>query len=446
MGFITDKQTLDDLGILGKHGNESVFSIFNRTATGGGAVLLEEMFTYPLSGADAINERINIIRTFALQKICFPFSAELFGLVEHYLENRDERSKLTHEENTITKKISHLISSDAEYKLLHKGVTSLREILIDLWNFLQTVHLDNSHGYAKEGETLIAVLDEEPFHTLVRQKKGGKISFDQIAEYDTAFRFKRRHVIKEVLRFIYHIDVYAAVAKVAGERQLCFPVAMPGSAHGLSLQQAYHPLLKKPTANTVEVKPGRNMVFLTGANMAGKSTFMKTLGIAVFLAHAGFPVPAKAMEFSVMDGLFTTINLSDNLASGASHFYAEVLRVKKVAKELNASKNLFIIFDELFRGTNVKDAYEATVAIISAFAKKSTSLFVISTHIIEAGEVLQSTANIQFLYLPTRMNGTVPEYTYTLESGITNDRHGMIIIQNEGILNILRPCKKQSVL
>jgi DNA mismatch repair protein MutS len=173
---------------------------------------------------------------------------------------------------------------------------------------------------------------------------------------------------------------------------------------------------------------------------------MKSLGVALFLAHMGFPVPAASMEFSALDGMYTTINLPDNLGTGASHFYAEVLRVKKVAKELRMSKRLFVLFDELFRGTNVKDAYEATIAITSAFAGKRNSLFVISTHIIEAGEVLgERCGNIRCQYLPTRMNGHVPEYTYTLETGITADRHGMVIIENEGILDILKNGKKKIV-
>jgi Mismatch repair ATPase (MutS family) len=63
--------------------------------------------------------------------------------------------------------------------------------------------------------------------------------------------------------------------------------------------------------------------------MAGKSTFMKSVSIAMYLAHAGFPVAAQQMQFAVLDGAYTTINLPDNLGMGASHFYAEVLRLKK---------------------------------------------------------------------------------------------------------------------
>ncbi len=183
----------------------------------------------------------------------------------------------------------------------------------------------------------------------------------------------------------------------------------------------------------------------TGANMAGKSTFLRSVSIAMYVAHMGFPVAAKSMEFSVMDGIYTTINLPDNLGIGASHFYAEVLRVKQVATELSRSKSLFIVFDELFRGTNVKDAHEASVAVALSFARKRNSLFIISSHIIEAGEQLKALNNIGFLYLPTRMNGHMPEYTYKLEEGITDDRHGMIIIRNEGILETLKNGRKRAV-
>jgi DNA mismatch repair ATPase MutS len=138
--------------------------------------------------------------------------------------------------------------------------------------------------------------------------------------------------------------------------------------------------------------------------------------------------------------------LPDKLGIGASHFYMEVLRLRKIAAELGEGRSLFVIFDELFRGTNVKDAHEATVAVTLAFAKKKSSMFIISSHIVEAANEMEQHKNIGFLYLPTVMKGTTPEYTYTLRQGVTDDRHGMIIIRNEGILDILKNgVKKRSV-
>ncbi|WP_431216317.1 MutS-related protein [Puia sp. P3] len=170
---------------------------------------------------------------------------------------------------------------------------------------------------------------------------------------------------------------------------------------------------------------------------------LRAVGTAVYLAHLGFPVAAAQMEFSVRDGLYTTINLPDNLGIGASRFLCRGAAGEEGGYRTQQGEILFIIFDELFRGTNVKDAYEATVAVSRAFAGRRNSLFIVSSHIVEAGEALQANDGVGFHYLPTRMNGHVPEYAYTLEQGITDDRHGMIIIRNEGILETLRNGRKK---
>jgi DNA mismatch repair protein MutS len=167
---------------------------------------------------------------------------------------------------------------------------------------------------------------------------------------------------------------------------------------------------------------------------------MKSFGICVYLAHMGFPVAASDMEFSVKDGLYTSINVPDNLALGYSHFYAEVLRVKSVAEGVAAGKALVVVFDELFKGTNVKDAYDATLSLTEAFAEHRESFFVISTHIIEVGEALRERyGNFLFTYLPTLMDGVTPRYTYQLAPGITRDKQGMIIIENERLIELIRP-------
>ncbi len=89
-------------------------------------------------------------------------------------------------------------------------------------------------------------------------------------------------------------------------------------------------------------------------------------------------------------------------------------------------------------GTNVKDAYDGTLAVTEAFAEYHDCLFIVSTHIIEVGEALKETKNIQFRFMPTIMDGAKPRYTYKMEEGITEDRQGMMIIRNEGILEMLK--------
>ena len=444
MLFTTDKQTLDDLNIFGKHGSDSLFNIFNRCATRGGAAVLEELFRYPLSDHAGINRRSAIISYFAATEKPFPFPSSHFDAIEPYLSNRDERTKLTQENNTIGRKMSNMIAPDNTTQLIMKGVAALVELMQASRGFMEELSIPNAHPYAQERDTIFSVLHMPVFVPVFSMK--GKPSFSQTAELDVLFRFRYREEIRQLLQRLYYLDLYISIGRVAKERGFAFAKALPGNTLSVQLERVFHPGVPKAVPNSIRIHPDGNVIFLTGANMAGKSTFMKSLSIAIFLAHMGFPVPAASMEFSVMDGIYTTINLPDNLGMGASHFYAEVLRVKKMAAELSQAKKLFIVFDELFRGTNVKDAYEATIAITKGFATRHNSLFVISTHIIEAGDVLRAvTPNVRFIYLPTRMNGNTPVYTYTLEEGITDDRHGMIIINNEGILDILEAGIQQTI-
>lgn len=102
------------------------------------------------------------------------------------------------------------------------------------------------------------------------------------------------------------------------------------------------------------------------------------------------------------------------------------------------------MFDELFKGTNVKDAYDATLAFSKEFQAFNRCIFIISTHIVEVGTALGlHTAGIQFKFMPTVMQGNLPVYPYTLTNGISNDRHGMVIIRQEGIINMLSEIQEE---
>lgn len=445
MSFIVDKQTLDDLGIFGKRGNDSVYAIYNHTHTRGGADRLEHMFRYPLSNLGLIEDRSQIIRFFGEfgEGLTFPFRASLFDEAEQYLANNDTRSRLLPEDNTLDRKFKNYLGTDSPYQTLQKGILSVIEILAELKKYVQSIQETAAETpYRIELEEIKKNLKSETLADVLFLEGKKKMSYEQTAHIDGILRFAQRDVVQKLLHYIYTLDVYISVAKVALKHKFVFPKVLPKERNMIQLVGVYHPQLSRPVSNSITITDQNHIVFLTGANMAGKSTFMKSLGIAFFVAHMGFPVAAEHMEFSVKDGMFTTINLPDNLNMGYSHFYAEVLRVKKVAEEISQNKNLFVMFDEMFRGTNVKDAYDATVALTEAFDKKPNCTFIVSTHITEAGEQLANSCdNISFRFLPTKMSGQIPVYTYQLESGISEDRHGMIIINNERILEIIRSGK-----
>ncbi|MBN9386072.1 MAG: DNA mismatch repair protein [Chitinophagaceae bacterium] len=426
----TDEQTINDLGIFGNKGGRSIYEIFHRISSRGGAVVLEEMFRQPLADRDAINRRVNIIEGFARLQIRFPYSASLLDAAEKYLSDTKQEAR---NENGP--------ASPGE-KEMQNGIGALLEILQQTRAFMESAEIKQVPALLMEREAISGLLADPAFAPVFREQSRNRLAFSALTAYDSLFRITEKNKLKKLLEYMYYLDVYISVAGTARERKFIFPKALEKGRGQLYLEGVYHPSLKEPVANDISMNAARNVIFLTGANMAGKSTFLRSVSTALYLAHMGFPVAARSMEFSVMDGIYTTINLPDNLGIGASHFYAEVLRVKKIAEELSTGQSFFILFDELFRGTNVKDAHEATVAVTSGFSSKKNSLFIISSHIVEAAEDLEQKSNVGFFYLPTRMNGHVPEYTYTLEKGITNDRHGMIIIKNEGILELFKNGKK----
>ncbi|MBO9632343.1 MAG: DNA mismatch repair protein [Chitinophagaceae bacterium] len=432
MYLLTDEQTIEDLRIFGKRDSQGLFDLYNHSHTRGAEIVLKEMFTKPLSDQQEINRRSNIIKSFAGMNMRFPFEGALFDMAEKYLAAADEQKK---------QGTQHAVLSERE---ISNGVTALINLIQQIKTFIGSKEIIAMDPWSKEREAIASLLLDPAFEPVMREQQKAKLSYAAITAYDLLFRHRERSKIEQLLAQVYQLDVYLSVARVAQERKFVFPKALEKGKSILRLKGVYHPELAKPVSNHFSMDKDHNVVFLTGANMAGKSTFLRSVSTAVYVAHIGFPVAAEEMEFSVLDGIYTTINLPDNLGIGASHFYAEVLRVKKVAAELQANKSLFIIFDEMFRGTNVKDAHEATVEITIAFAAKKNSMFIISSHIVEAGERLQQVPNIGFQFLPTRMNGNIPEYTYTLEKGITADRHGMIIIRNEGILETLKNGRKRA--
>jgi DNA mismatch repair ATPase MutS len=104
------------------------------------------------------------------------------------------------------------------------------------------------------------------------------------------------------------------------------------------VQDLYHPLLQQPIGYTVSLNKDQNFLFLTGANMAGKSTFIKTIGVSVYLAHLGIGVPAKNMNLSFFDGLLSNIHVMDNILKGESYFFNEVQRIKSTVEKISNKK------------------------------------------------------------------------------------------------------------
>ncbi|MBC6409871.1 MAG: DNA mismatch repair protein [Ekhidna sp.] len=437
MKFITDNQTLSDLNVLGKYNPTSIFSIFNKTRTKGGGRLLETMFSYPLTNVEAINDRSEVFSFFETLDVTLPFSYSEFELAENYLKNGGYSNKLLSYLNGYKAKVMRLIATTEEYDVLKEGLEATIKVLAnckDLFEHVKSKAVGTKYENTAE-ETFKILNDQQLLKAYVY--KGKHLNFNRFLKLDTVFRTYLSKKTETLIKNIYAFDVYLAVSKVSKFKGYTYAKALDKAEKVIDMKGAYHPSIPNAITNDILIDSAKNVMFLTGANMAGKSTLMKTAAINFYLAHMGFPVAAKQMRFSLHDGIYTSINVPDNIDKGYSHFYAEVLRVKHVAEEVASDKKMLIIFDELFKGTNVKDAYDGTISVIDAFSKRNGA-FIISTHIIEAGETLQKQNDqLFFKYLPTVVKKNVPSYTYKLEDGISDDRQGMMIINREQILETI---------
>lgn len=438
MSFETDKQTLDDLNILGRYKNNSIYSIFCDTVTRGGERLLERMFLNPLNDAPEINRRTTVFRYFKEHDIAFPEGAKECDIVEQYLSGASGKHWVFNLLLLYRAKVLELVGNDTVIDQWHEQVITtlffLQKAKVYLNELSRSIAGNPLEEKIKRG---IDLLHDKAFLPALNYR-GEKLTLGEMFRFDKLFHCNRNKRLVELMKLFHEIDLNTVVGRVARERDFCFPVAFDDDEVSMGIQGLFHPAIPGAVSNDLEITKSKNVFFLTGANMAGKSTLMKSFGIAVYLAHMGFPVAARKMEFTVQDGMYTSINVPDNINLGYSHFYAEVLRVKKVAVEVSLSKRLIVIFDELFKGTNVKDAFDATLAVTEALAKKRACSFMISTHIIEVGQELGKVCdNVTFSYLPTVMKDKVPTYTYRLETGITSDKHGMIIINNERVVDII---------
>jgi len=437
MSFIADKQTLDDLNLLGKYKTGSLFHLFNQVRTAGGEKLLESMFLHPLQEPNAINRRSSLFHYFQQKALSFPFSNEQLKEVENYLGAATAGNSAGAVISTTRIKLLKYMGVQQEHELITSGLQATIAMLNKLSDFVAALDTDPAHPFGYEITYVKQIVQDKRLSWVSQHRSRQSFPLMKLANWDHLLRHTFREQMRTILDIIYQLDVYIAVSGVAHAKGFTYAHALPAGNNSIRIEALRHPGLDKGVANSISVSGQRNVIFLTGANMAGKSTFMKSFGIAVYMAHMGFPVAAGEMEFSVRDGLYSSINVPDNLDKGYSHFYAEVLRVKKVAEEVGEGKNLVVIFDELFKGTNVKDAYDATLAVSEAFGGNRNCSFIISTHIIEVGQELMRCDNFRFVYLPTIMQGSIPAYTYTLQEGITTDRHGMMIIENEQIVEII---------
>lgn len=434
--FLIDSQTIDDLQLFenAKH-DRSIYAYFDNTTTIGGKAFLKDLFTKPIINIEELIHRSKDIQFLFNEVDSLSFQRESIDFIEYYLNSIDKPKKYTWHA-AFKKSVKYRYTKKQEQYNKQRGLGEILNTLVFLNVLCDEIQQKHELNFIKELYLRLEKVCSDPFikKCLAHPKKLKGLRLERC---DFFIRNIYLEDILKILASVYQLDAYYAIALAARKYNFSFPVYHHDNESKLILEGVFHPFLSTPVTNNFELDRQQHLCFLTGVNMSGKSTLMKSVAIAVYLAHIGFPVPAVGMETGLFNGLLTTINLADNLTLGRSHFYNEVLRVKLVAQQVATRKNLLIIFDELFRGTNVKDAYESSLLVIDAFSKVPTSFFIISSHLVEVAHDLKENKQIDFRHFETTMEKNMPTFNYKLIEGITDNRIGAWILKNEGILEIL---------
>lgn len=432
-----DKITFSDISIFHSEEEFSIFHKLNFTKTVGGKEWLRRFFTEPHHDLKRITGTQNVIKT--LLEHLEEWPAEITNgtvlMIDKFMDyNLDPVPQNPNAINSFTYKILH----KSDYSMLQYSVKHLSDFyrgLKKILLFLSATELPANLSFYVD--RIRDLLKEKPLLQLANSNADEKFTPEKNLYFAYHLRGKYKTDTLELIEIFSRLEAWYSMAMAMKKFDLKFPEFLEQEEPYFEAGGLYHVLLQWPVSYDVSLNPSANFLFLTGANMAGKSTLIKAIGSSVFLAHIGMGVPAKFMRLSLFDGMLTNSNISDNIAKGESYFFNEVQRIKNTIYKINDGKKWFVLIDELFKGTNVQDAMKCSLTVIKGFMKIKTSLFILSTHLYEIGEELKQHPNIVFKYFETNVMDDQLEFSYQLKNGISNDRIGYVILKREKVVEML---------
>lgn len=194
-----------------------------------------------------------------------------------------------------------------------------------------------------------------------------------------------------------------------------------------------HPLIpKNRVCNNLTIDQNSSVLLITGSNMSGKSTLLRTVGINLVLAYAGTPVCADKFNCSLME-IYTCMRVSDNLEKSISSFYAELLRIKSIVEAVEEGKQLIFLLDEIFKGTNSLDRHTGARFLIKKLIK-STCVGLVSTHDLELESMEKETfRKVKNYHFSEYYKNNEIYFDYKLKPGVCPTRNARYLMRLAGI-------------
>ena len=432
-----DNTTYSDLSVFQTADENSIFSKLDRTRTVGGRIQLLEFFNHPFSQLEKILQTQEILQIILKNEHEWApsISNGTIMVMERFYETPLDKIPASHD--PVSSRMYQLLHAP-DYALTRYSIGHFADFIRGM---LSIVAISETVACPPMLITLLArtkkILSPVIIHAIAEKKSGEKLLPGEVVEYGNFIRNHFKPAALTLIDIFGKLDAWFSMAVAGREFNLLMPEMMDMKFPILEIEGLHHLLLPEAVSYDVHMDPQSNFFFLTGANMAGKSTFIKSVGAALFLAHLGMGVPANKMKSSLFDGILSNINVVDNLVKGESYFFNEVQRIRNTIIQISDKKKWLVLIDELFKGTNVQDAMKCSSTVIRGLIKIKSSLFILSTHLYEIGEELKQYPNICFKYFETRIHNGQLEFPYHLKEGISNDRLGYLILEREKVVELL---------
>lgn len=217
------------------------------------------------------------------------------------------------------------------------------------------------------------------------------------------------------------------------EPQFVFPT-ISNTHFELNASEIGHPLIpaSKRVHNSFTLNGTGKTALITGSNMGGKSTFLRSVGINTVLALMGAPVCAKAFSISNI-ALMSSMRIADNLAESTSTFYAELKKIQSIIEAVKAQRKVFILLDEILRGTNSLDRHTGSKALIQQLIQQN-AVAVIATHDVELANLETQLPNaISNYHFDVQVSNEELYFDYKLKQGVCTSLNASLLMKKIGI-------------
>lgn len=233
----------------------------------------------------------------------------------------------------------------------------------------------------------------------------------------------KRKEIEEVFEFVGQIDSLISIASLRkGMEKYCIPVITPEQKR-IFAKDVFHPLILNCVSNNIRVN-GKS-VLLTGSNMSGKTSFIRTIGTNVICGQTLNTCFAESFSMHPMC-VYSAIRISDDLLNDKSYYFEEVLTIKEMIEKSETGNPCLFLLDEIFKGTNTIERISAGKAVLSHLAK-SENIVLVSTHDIELADLLKD--EYELYHFSEKVDNKTVDFDYKLKDGKLKNRNAIRILQ-----------------